>query len=391
MELAAISPLLTAPGWELLASLPPYREEEAMATAQRLRDEGVDPGLAAAALTQSRLRTRARAKFGDFAASMLFTPEGLEQATRLEVAARHAARLAAAGSRHVADLGCGIGGDAMALAGLDVAVLAVERDPATAAAATVNLRHFPHARVRHEDLTTTPLHGLDAVFCDPARRDAAGRRVLDPHRASPPWATVLELAARVPAAGAKVAPGIPHALPPAGTETQWVSVDGDVVEAGVWFGAAARAGVSRSALVLRAGSGSEVDDAGMAPARPGPVGGYLYEPDGAVVRAGLVGRVAEAVDGRLLDASIAYVTADALVATPLARAFAVQEVLPFSLKVLRARLRAAGVGRVEVLKRGSAVDVEQLRRRLRLEGDAQASVVLTRVAGRPSMLLCRPA
>ncbi len=390
MDPAAISALLTPRGWALLESLPPYDQATAMALAERVRAGGEDPALVAAALTQSRLRTRARTKFGPFADGMLFTPDGLEQATRLEVAAHHGQRFAAAGTSRVADLGCGIGGDAMALAGLDLGVLAVERDAATAAAATVNLRHFAQAEVRHEDLRATSLDGIDGVFCDPARRDAGGRRVLDPHRASPPWDVVLGLVARVPAAGAKVAPGIPHDLVPAGAEAQWVSVDGDVVEAGVWFGAAARPGVRRSALLLRGGRAHAVDDPGMAAAEVGAVGRYLYEPDGAVVRAGLVARVAEEVGGHLVDASIAYVTSDRAVVTPLARTLVVDEAMPFSLKGLREALRVRGVGRVEILKRGSAVDVEDLRRRLRLQGAAATSVVLTRVAGRQSALLCHP-
>lgn len=390
MDPAAISALLTPGGWALLETLPPYTADGAMAVAERLRAAGTDPGLVAAALTQSRLRARAEAKFGPFAAGMLFTPDGLEQATRLEVAAHHAQRFAVAGATRVADLGCGIGGDAMALAGLDLGVLAVDRDAATAAVATVNLRHFERAEVRREDLADTDLGGVDAVFCDPSRRDATGRRVLDPRRASPPWDVVLDRVAAVPVAGVKLAPGIDHDLAPPGTEAQWVSVDGDVVEAGIWFGGAARAGVRRSALLLRGGRAHAVDDAGLASPDVGPVGRYLYEPDGAVVRAGLVARVAEAVGGRLVDPTIAYVTADSGASTPLARALRVEEVLPFSLKRLREALRVRGVGRAEILKRGSAVDVEDLRRRLRLHGDAGATVVLTRVAGRQSALVCTP-
>src|SRR4029079_19794259 len=134
-------------------------ESSAMALTEQLQRDGHAPEMVAAALTQSRLRAVAQAKFGPFAAGMLFTPTGLEQATRLQVAARHAQRFASAGITSVADLGCGIGGDAMALAGLGLEVLAVERDEVTASVATVNLRHWPQARVRHEDATTTDLDG----------------------------------------------------------------------------------------------------------------------------------------------------------------------------------------------------------------------------------------
>lgn len=418
------SALLTADGWALLEALPPYREDAALRLGERLRADGLDASLVAAAMTQSRLRARGAGKFGPFAAGMLFTPDGLEQATRLDVAAHHAQRFAAAGVARVADLGCGIGGDAMALAGLEREVLAVDRDEVSAAVAAVNLRHWPEARVRHADLTDVDLTGGsgadgvgpgDGVWLDPARRTPNGRRVLDPRRASPPWEAVLAIAARVPATGVKLAPGIPRDLAddaPHGAETQWVSVDGDVVEAAVWCGPLARPGLRHTALVLRGAGGgpgggfsaTEVDDVGLrrplALTRLDEVGPYLYDPDGAVVRAGLVGQVAAAVGGRLLDPTIAHVTSEALVRTPLAAVFAVEEVMPFSLKALRTRLRDRGVTRVEVLKRGSAVDVEQLRRQLRLgetraraadagSPGAEASLVLTRVGGQPVVVLAR--
>lgn len=409
MTLTGLAELLSPSGWALLESLPPYDAEGAMALGERLRAQGHDGALVAAAMTQQRLRARGAAKFGPFAASMLLTPDGLEQATRLEVAAHHARRYAAAGIDRVADLGCGIGGDAMALAGLEREVLAVDADEDTAAVAAVNLRHWPGARVRVARAADVDLTGAagadgvgphDGVWTDPARRDARGRRVLDPRRASPSWDEVMVIAAAVPATGVKLAPGIDRDLAagaPHGAETQWVSVDGDVVEAAVWCGPLARPGLARTALVLRGGSATEVSDVGLA--RPDAVaslddvGPYVHDPDGAVVRAGLVGQVATAVDGRLLDPSIAYVTSSSAQSTPLAATFAVHEVVPFSLKTLRSHLRSRGVTRVEILKRGSAVDVEDLRRRLRLADNAAgtagtgASLILTRVAGRPVAII----
>ena len=393
MDAAGMSALLTPAGWALLEALPPYDEQRAIVLGQRLRDDGLDPALVAAAMTQSRLRAKARAKFGPFANGMLFTPEGLEQATRLDVAARHAQRFTGASVERVADLGCGIGGDAMAMAGLDLEVLAVERDELTASVATVNLRHWPQTVVRHEDATRTDLSGVQGAFLDPARRTESGRRVLDPRQAQPPLSFVLDVASRLPAVGAKVAPGIKHSLVPPDAEAQWVSVDGDVVEAGLWFGLLAREGVARSAVVMRTGDSAAtvtVDDRELPVPDIGPVGTYLYEPDGAVIRAGLVGHVAAAVGGRLVDPSIAYVTADHHTSTPLATAYAVDDVLPFGLKRLRTYLRDRGVGRVTIKKRGTAVEPEQLRRQLRLAGDREATLVLTRVAGQQSVLVCRP-
>jgi hypothetical protein len=394
VDLEALATLLTPQGWALLESLPAYREDDAITVAERLRREGHPASMVAAALTQARLRSRAQAKFGPFAAGMLFTPEGLEQATRLSVAARHAQRFSSAGVARVADLGCGIGSDSMALATFDREVVAVERDDVTAAVATVNLRHWPEAEVRCEDAAATDLRGVGGAFVDPARRGADGRRLLDPRAGSPPLQFVYDLAGRLPAVGLKTAPGIPHHLVPDGAEAQWISVHGDVVEAGLWFGLTAREGIRRAALVLPAEGDTsrlpvEVTDVDLPEPQVGPVGAVLYEPDGAVIRAGLVGQVMALVGGRLIDRTIAYVTADHLVRTPLATAYAVQDVFGFQLKTLRTWLRDRGVGRLTIKKRGTAVEPDQLRRQLRLAGDREATIVLTRVAGQQSVLSVR--
>jgi hypothetical protein len=413
VDVEAILALLTDEGWTLLASLPTYQEADAMPLAEQLRAQGHPPVLVSAALTQARLRAAAHTKFGPFADAMLFTPEGLEQATRLSVTAWHARRFSAGGITRVADLGCGIGADSMALATFDHEVLAVERDELTAAVATVNLRHWPQATVRCADATTTDLDTVDGAFLDPSRRATDGRRVRDPRQTSPTLSFVQELAGRLPAVGMKAAPGIAHHLIPNGAEAQWVSVGGEVVEAGLWFGTLARAGIRRAALILPDSSpddspvdsppaGSppagtetmpapvEVTDTGMPVPQVGHLGSILYEPDGAVIRAGLVGQVANLVSGRLLDRTIAYVTADRLQRTPLATAYVVEDSFGFQLKRLRAWARDRGIGRLTIKKRGTAIEPEHLRQQLRLSGDGQATIVLTRIAGRQSVIAVRP-
>src|SRR6478609_5085051 len=248
-----IAPLLNPEGWELLSSLGPYREEEAFQLNAALRKAGHPADLVSAALTQSRLRTKAEAKFGEFARQMIFTRAGLEQATRLTVAARHAQRFAEAGVTHVADLGCGLGADAMALASLDLTVTAVEVDETTAACATINLIPFRNATVVHSDATSVSLEGVDGVWLDPARRTTSTsgtKRIWDPEDFSPPLSFVESLAGSGRAVGVKMGPGMPHDSVPAGCEAQWVSVGGDVTEVALWFNAVRRPGVRRAALVL---------------------------------------------------------------------------------------------------------------------------------------------
>src|SRR5690606_20083081 len=149
---------------------------------------------------------------------------GLEQSTRLQVAAMHAGRFSAAGLTSVADLGCGIGADSLAFAGLGLRVVAVDRDEATAAIASYNLAPFPDARVIHGDALADEPADVDALWFDPARR-GGGRRQADPADWSPSLDAVFARAAEKPT-GVKLGPGLDHEPIPDGVEAQWISVDG---------------------------------------------------------------------------------------------------------------------------------------------------------------------
>ncbi|MDR1635557.1 MAG: class I SAM-dependent methyltransferase [Bifidobacteriaceae bacterium] len=451
MDLEAVALAISEPGRHLLGELPAYDPQLAIRLSDGLRRRGIDPKLVAAALTQSRLRAKARAKFGQFADQMLFTDEGLQQATRLDVAARHAERYlqgapgqagqpgAAPDSGpspdldpadiRVVDLTGGVGGDALAMAALGLRVTVYERDPVTAAVARANLAAFPEARVILADSLSQDLTEADALFADPSRRTASGRRVFDPSDYDPPLDQVVGLA-RQHAIGIKVAPGIAHRFIPPQAEAQWVSVDGAVVEAGLWFGwlrcPAAReqtdqsAGPYRTALVIRHGrarllapnsapgaplqtdNAADADRPHQVPARcagrgsgrleVGPLQDFIYEPDGAVIRAALIAEAAAPLgSATLVSPRIAYVTAArATVENPFLTGYQVEDAFDFNLKRLRAYLRQHGIGQVVVKKRGTAVDPAELRKRLTLKGDGEAVVILTRLGARQSVVIARP-
>ncbi|MDJ0467001.1 methyltransferase domain-containing protein [Streptomyces sp. H27-C3] len=379
--------LRTEEGRTLLAALRDHSPAEELAAATRLRRDH-PAALVSAALGQARLRQRAVAKFGaEDAYRMFFTPNGVEQATRTAVATYRAERFTALGVRSVADLCCGIGGDAIALARAGISVLAVDRDPLTAEVARENAAALGLSaliEVRCADVTGIDTSPYDAVFVDPARRGGRGR-IFDPEAYSPPLSWAIE-AARTPAhAALKIAPGVPHEAVPDDAEAEWISDGGDVKEAVLWFGTAPK--TIRATLLP---GPHTLTGTGLPDPAPGPVGRYLYEPDGAVVRSHLVAEVAEQVDGRLIDETIAYITADGLHPTPYATAYEITDQIPFGLKRLKALLRERQVGILTVKKRGSAVEPEELRRRMKLQGRNSATVFLTRVAGAPTILIGHP-
>ncbi|WP_314171616.1 class I SAM-dependent methyltransferase [Streptomyces winkii] len=390
MDREAFAALLGDEGQALLGSLERYEPDSELAVATRLRRTH-EPGLVSAALGQARLRQRAAAKFGADAERMYFTPNGLEQSTRASVAAYRAGRFSRLGVPRLADLCCGIGGDAIALARAGMDVLAVDGDALTCDVIRANAAALglgDRIEVRCQDVRDADVSGCDAVFVDPARRGGRGR-IFDPEAYSPPLSWAVEVARRVSYSALKVAPGIPHDAVPEDAEAEWISDSGDVKEAVLWFGTGGAVESSPVRATLLPG-GHSLSSRGLPDPPAGPVGRFLYEPDGAVVRAHLVAEVAEELGGRLVDPAIAYVTCDEARPTAYATGYEITDVLPFQLKRLRALLRERGIGVATIKKRGSAVEPAELRKKLRLEGPGECTVFLTRVAGAPTVLLGRP-
>ncbi|MCX7790435.1 MAG: methyltransferase domain-containing protein [Chloroflexaceae bacterium] len=394
MDLETFDWLRSPEGQALLAELAarPLRPSDTLREMERLRQR-ITPERARAALELTLLRRRARVKF-PAAERLYFTREALEQASAAPVAAHRATRLAPCG--HVADLGCGIGGDTLALAEAGARVTAVERDPLRLAMARANAEALGLSeRIdwRLSDLAVEEPPLADALFSDPGRR-AGGQRRFDVESYDPPLSRVLAWQKRNPALAVKVAPGIDLAALPAEAEIEFVSLDGELKEAVIWCGPLARA--ARRASLLRTGADGQVAThtlvAGPGAVHPSvPVAepdAFLYEPDPAVIRAGLVTNLAIRLGAAQIDPTIAYLTAPTCVATPFARIWPVLEWFPFNLKRLRARLRELGAGPVTVKKRGSPLDSDALARQLSGPGARPLVVALTQVRGRPAALIC---
>lgn len=303
---------------------------------------------------------------------MLFTPTGLEQATRWPVAVWRAGILAAAGVRRILDLGCGLGVDALAMAEAGLTVTAVERDPATALLAAANLRG--RAEVICADATESLARAEpgDAVFLDPARRSDRGRswRTED---LSPSWDFTLAALRDHPGC-VKLGPGFPTSELPPELGFTWVSESGDLVEATGWSGIGWPA-ETRTAVLLPGAAEWDAGDRRPPPVRP--LGRYLYEPGPAVLRSGGSGSLARTLQAGSVHAGIGYLSGDTLLATRFATAFAVVEVLPFDERTLRGWVREHGVGTLEIKVRGLEVDPAVLRRRLKPKGDAAVTLVIT--------------
>jgi SAM-dependent methyltransferase len=384
-------------GQALLGQIDYSTATDVVSLVSKLRAAGHDPATVAAVLTQAKLRKRAQAKFGEFADRMLFTEAGLEQASRLKVAALHAARFKDAGISQVADLGCGIGSEAMAMASLGIEVKAFDIDEVTAAVATYNLAIFDNVAVEVADVEKLDLSVFEALFFDPARRDLTGpkkasaTRHFDPSHFSPNFDFVIQQAKTKPA-GVKLGPGHDKRHIPSEAEAQWVSVDGDLVELGLWFGKVRRDNIARSALLVTDTFRGEITSGAeqASSARLAELNKYVYEPDNSLVRSGLIAEFAEPLGLTLIAPDIAYLSSDEKITSPWIRGYEVIDDLAFDRKRLKAYIRQNDIGILEIKKRGSDISPEQLRKELAPKGAGAATLIVTRVGDAHRVLVAQP-
>ena len=366
---------------------------DSLAGLSALREAGLAPEHASAAMTQAALRREAAAKYG-LTGAWLLTRDGLEQATRPEVAAQRAGWLRQAGVECVIDATAGLGFDAHAFVEAGLSVIAIERDPGTAALLAHNV---PGARVIVGDAVDI-VPDIDlasaAVFVDPARRDhrrsADGSRAhpeRDPERWSPAWSWVQALAATARVC-AKVAPGF--AVPP-GWQATWTSVDRTVVDCFVASWALSDSPARAVVLSRAAGTPAlvlEADPTGNLGVAD-RIGEFVHEPDPAVLRAGALG----AIDGSLLrlDPEGTWLTSDAPSPSPALRSYQVVCELGGDRKGKRRELGARGITRAVVKTADVPASPASVLRELGIAEGPGAVVIACRVRGSSVLLLAEPA
>jgi hypothetical protein len=357
--------------------------------------------LARAALGIAILRQEAKDKF-PFADKMYFSRPALEQATPYEVSAYRSKRFRS--FDYLADLACSIGGDTVSLASM-APTIGIDLDALRLAMARENIRAVGKAdRVLflEADLNVSlPLAYMPsrlALFFDPARR-TGGRRVFSVNDYTPPLSSIDGWLSRFKAMGVKISPGVKlEEVHGYDAEVEFISLGGDLKEAVLWFGPL-QSSARRATVLPGPHTLTPIDDitgrrwSDLEIEQIIPISepqNYLYEPDPAVIRAGLVEDLGVELQASQLDADIAYLTAERLTPTPFARAWAVDDWFPFQLKRLRAYLRDRSVGHAVVKKRGSPIQPEDLIRDLRLEGDQERVIFLTHLKGRPIVIICSP-
>lgn len=361
-----------------------------------LRKRGVEACIAAGAVAVAEARRRARARFPD-ADRLFFTPDALAQATSPVLAAYHAAGLARFGA--VADLCCGVGIDAIALAEAGATVTAIEIDPARLVFARANAEARGVAEAItfvQADVTEYPWQA-DAVYQDPSRRasgDRGGARVSrHADRYEPPLSFLSSIQDRVRGGCVKLSPALPDdVLEGLGGRVEFLSENRECKEACLWFGEARGASGDMSAAAVLLPQ-RRVVPASKAALSIGPLGTFVFDPDPAIVRTpGALTSLAEAISARAVSGNDAYLTGDTLPNEPrLASAYRVLETLPYQPRRLGERLRARGVGRLVVKKRHFPKEPAAVARELGLNGHgSEATLIVARVGKSFFAVVCEP-
>jgi hypothetical protein len=364
-----------------------------LALQERLRADFPEE-LVRGALSLLELRARGTAKFSR-AARMWFDRIGLEQSTS-EPVARHKARRF---HGNVWDYCSGIGGDSIMLAD-HCDVIAVDRDPSNCLSAEYNAEAYEVAgRVTPlcADVETLEDRG-GLLHIDPDRRAAARsgegggpatgrRRSLRLEMGSPGLDFLSRLTRAFRGGAIKASPAANFGGKFPDAEIELISLNGECKEATIWFGELAEPGTWR-ATALPAGETIAGDPLSTV-APIGSVGRFLFDPDPALVRAGLIDLFVSRTALARLDDEEEYLTADQTVDSPFVRSFEVLAVLPNNDREIRRYFRDSQIGRLEIKCRRIPIDVETLRRKLPLTGEQSAVLIFARIDGRARAVICR--
>lgn len=366
---------------------------------------------AAALIETVRLRRKAAVKL-PAAGGWLFTDDALQQATPALVARHRAARLA---GRAVHDVTCSIGAELAELAEVCPAVIGSDLDDVRLAMAAHNLgvasmsatgfgtaveqaatraggaSHEVSSPVRGRNIVLakadalTPTSRDTVIIADPARR-ADGRRTYDPAKLQPPLPDLLTAYAGRDIA-VKSAPGLDFDRLGWLGEIEVVSLDGAVREACLWSPGLTEPGVTRRATVLDSrGGATTLTDTDPDDIPEQPPGEWIVDPDGAIVRAGLVRHYAAEHGLWQLDPHIAYLTGDTV--PPGMRGFRIEDRFELREKTLRQELSRRDCGSLEILIRGVDIDPDALRKKLKQRGTQPYTLVITRIGRNATVFLC---
>ncbi len=340
-------------------------------------------------LNHFELQKRGRARFED-AEKMVFTAKGLEQSSSEVMGKYHVRRAGKAAV--IADLCCGIGGDLMYLAENRKQVYAVDLDADTLLCARYNCRKWTNIKY-YQQAAETFQQKVHLIYADPDRRPQ-GNRKISPEEMQPTLRQLVELYFHKELCGGmliKLAPVLNYRkvekeyfgnrghYAEARCSWEFISENGTVKEILLCLGDQASA-VKRQAVLLPSGqilSGSGSEEVAVSGWQP-----FIFEPDNAIIRAGLVQKLGVELGYQLLDQHLALLTGNEAVSETFGKLYRLSEVLPFNRKLLQKYLREKGIGELVIKTRGFPDTTEKLHKQFQLRGSGKMIMLIVRLTER---------
>lgn len=336
---------------------------------------------------------------------LLYTSRALEQASG-ERAAKSKAAYMSGGT--LLDLSGGLGIDSMFMSRRFSRVLYCERDEVLASVAAYNFRVFGAGNIEVHGgdsvsyLETVPDNSLDWVYVDPDRRSGSHRHVS--LELSSPDVTVLHdlLLRKSRAFCVKASPmlditEVVRKLPSL-KKVVVVSVGGECKELLLFCD---RSGSGPDGPLVEAVCCYENERE----VHVGPVpfmlrerelfvaeGTWLFEPDPAILKAGLASLLGEQEGLSRLNHGTGLLTGQGPVERFAGRMFRIREVLPYKPGPLKKYLAKHGIGAASIQRRDFPLSVAALRKKFRLGESERHVLVFTRIAsGALCCLVCQRA
>jgi THUMP domain-like/RNA cap guanine-N2 methyltransferase len=333
------------------------------------------PEAVSAAIRMVQAREKAAIKF-ERGRAMWVDPVAVEQATSEPISRHKAARFQCP---LVVDLCAGIGGDTMALAAQSE-VISVDVDPGMCRRIQFNSAIYGVSErilAVRSPAETFVVPAQAWLHLDPDRRLLHPRRavLLEDYAPGPDfWKAAF---GRVRAGALKLSPAADFASHFSGPEheVELISLRGECKEATVWFGDLVSCR-RRATRLPENVTWTDRDGAIGDRVAVSPLLNVLFDPDPALLRAGLLDGFARAHHLLRVEEEVDYLTGEHAVETPFLTPFFVREESPLDLKRLTRLIEKHDVGPLEIKVRGANVLPESLRKQLKPRGNKAATLLV---------------
>ena len=366
--------------------------------------------LSSKALAQVDIQKSAYLKHGKIPEYILFTRQSLEQSTQWTVAQIHGHRYKKIKSGKIADLGCGVGIDSWAIAQNithETKLTAYELQAEEATLATHNLKKFSNVTVKNQNIFDINFKQaeFEAIYVDPARRKN-NKRILDPKQWTPPLDTVYEWLNYCPNIGIKIAPGTQYSHLHPDSETNWLSINGQLVEASMWFGklknhtgktaTVINTKQEKQPLILKytfdnnaTNCQTQIDVTKI----PLQKNLYITQIDPAILRANGLSYIAKEINGKLISENISYLISNQenqnTKIQNIIKQLKIIDYCQLKPKKIDQMLQTHDIGTIEIKKKGTDIIPDSFRKKIKLKGKNKATLILTRYQSKHIALLAQ--